>query len=62
MRYIVISDTFPGQVEILLIWRSIIMPSDTEREQSLEAFRQTLSDVLDWGTAQYNNGQALMHT
>jgi hypothetical protein len=61
-RYLVKSETIPGQVEILLIWRSTIMPGEEEREQALEAFRQALSDVLDWSTAQYNKGQALMHT
>jgi hypothetical protein len=33
-----------------------------EREQALEEFRQILADVLDWSTAQYNNGEVLMHT
>jgi predicted transcriptional regulator len=61
-RYLVKSETVPGRVEILLIWRSTIMPGEEEREQALEAFRVVLSDVLDWSTAQYNNGQALMHT
>jgi len=61
-RYLVKSEMVPGQVEILLIWRSTIMPNAEEREQTLEAFRQALADVLDWSTAQYHYGQALMHT
>jgi hypothetical protein len=61
-RYFLQSDTFPGQIEILLVWRSTIMPDEAEREQALEAFRQKLEDVLDWNTARYNHGQALMHT
>ena len=61
-RYIVRSETIPGQIEIALIWRNTIMPGEVEREQALEAFRQTLADVLDWNTAQYNDGQILMHT
>jgi hypothetical protein len=61
-RYFLKSDTFPGWIEILLVWRSTIMPGEIEREQALEAFRQKLEDVLDWSTAQYNTGQALMHT
>lgn len=61
-RYFLKSDTFPGQIEILLVWRSTIMPSEIEREQALQAFRQKLENVLDWSTAQYNHGQALMHT
>jgi excisionase family DNA binding protein len=61
-RYFLQSNTFPGRIEIWLVWRSTIMPNKVEREQALEAFRQRLEDVLDWGTAQYNHGQALMHT
>jgi len=38
------------------------MPDEAEREQALAAFRNTLVDVLDWDTAQYNDGQVLMHT
>jgi len=61
-RYIIDDQTHPGQVILFLIWRGSIMPEEAEREQALEAFRQELADVLDWGTAQYNHGTAFMHT
>ncbi len=61
-RYVVRSESNPRQIELLLIWRSTVMPDEVEREQALEAFRQALADVLDWDTAQYNDGQVLMHT
>ncbi len=61
-RFIVESETIPGQVEISLIWRSTVMPNEKDREQALETFRQALTDVLDWSTAQYNRGKVLMHT
>jgi excisionase family DNA binding protein len=61
-RFIVQSDTFPGQVEISLIWRSSAMPDAMMREQVLNEFREALADVLDWETAQYNEGHVLMHT
>jgi hypothetical protein len=61
-RFITKSDTFPGQVEISLIWRSTAMPDEGARERSLATFRQSLADVLDWDTAQYNNGTILIHT
>ena len=61
-RYIVRSENMPRQVHIVLIWRSTVMPDEAAREQALEAFRQMLADVLDWNTAQYNNGEVLMHT
>src|SRR5260221_5284555 len=61
-RFITQSETTPGQVEISLIWRKTVMPTEEEREQALEGFRKALADVLDWSTAQYNQGQVLMHT
>lgn len=61
-RSIVGSQTKPGQVIISLIWRGTIIPEETEREEALEAFRQALDDVLDWGSAEYNHGTAFMHT
>ncbi len=61
-RFIIKSETVPGQVEISLIWRSTVMPAEEEREQALQEFQQALADVLDWSTAHYSNGQVLMHT
>lgn len=61
-RFIIRSETFPGQVEISLLWRSTVLPDEATRGKALEEFRQALADVLDWNTAQYNEGQVLMHT
>ena len=61
-RFILTSETHPEQVEISLIWKSVLMPKATIREQALEAFRQELADVLDWNNAEYTNGRILMHT
>ena len=61
-RFIIESESIPGQVEIVLVWRSAVMPDETEREQALAAFRQTMLDVLDWTSAKYNHGKMLMHT
>jgi excisionase family DNA binding protein len=61
-RWIAASETVPGQIEILLIWRNAVMPKDVERERAVEALRQTFSEVLDWDTAQYSNSRVLMHT
>jgi excisionase family DNA binding protein len=61
VRSIVSSETNPGQAIILLIWRGTVMPDETKRAQELEAFQQALTDVVDWSTAQYNNGRVLMH-
>lgn len=61
-RYIIGPEQSPEKVEILLIWRSSVMPGETERERALEAFRQALADVLDWSTAQYSTSKVYMHT
>jgi predicted transcriptional regulator len=62
VRYVMRSKTIPQQVEIVLVWRSTVMPGEAERGQALEAFQQALADVLDWNTAQYNSGEVMMHT
>ncbi len=61
-RYIVGSDTQPDQVEIVLVWRKTVMPSESEREQEIEALRQELADVLEWQTAQCRHGRIFLHT
>ena len=61
-RYIARSETDPNSVEIVLVWRTTVMPSETVREQLLEDFQQLLADVLDWDTAQYRHGKIVIHT
>ena len=61
-RYIIGYENSPDRVEILLIWKTSVAPDKAEREEVLEAFRQELADALDWNTAEYNDGTALMHT
>jgi excisionase family DNA binding protein len=60
-RYILGSSNAPGHVEIVLIWRISIMPDETSRQQALEAFKQSLEDVVDWATARYDDGTVFMH-
>lgn len=62
IRYIAGKDKTPQRIEIVLIWRSSVMPDETERERELEAFRQALADVVDWDTAQYEDDVVYMHT
>jgi len=62
IRYISGQETAPQNIEIVLIWRSSVMPDASERERELEAFRQALVDVLDWDTAQYEHSVVFMHT
>jgi excisionase family DNA binding protein len=61
-RYIVSSKLHPGNVEIVLIWRSATMPSETAREQALDEFRRELAGILDWNSAQYDEGEVILHT
>lgn len=61
-RFVVESETVSNQIEISLVWRQSVMPTDLEKEQALEVFRQELAGVLDWDTAQYSSGKVLMHT
>ncbi len=61
-RYIIWSETHPGALEILLIWRSTTMPEEAERAEALVQFQQALADVLDWERARYDEGRVLLHT
>ena len=38
------------------------MPDAVSQERMLNEFREALSDVLDWDTAQYDTGKVAMHT
>jgi len=62
MRYVMESDIHAGRINIILTWRSTMMPNEDSREQELEAFRHILADVVDWNTAQYDTGKVMMHT
>ncbi len=61
-RYIVENETVPGQIQVVLVWRGIVMPDEAAREEAIEALKQELAGVLDWDNAQYNYGKILMHT
>ena len=61
-RYIMGKAESPQKLEILLVWKSSVMPDEAERERELEAFRQALADVVDWDTARYEDDVVYMHT
>src|SRR5258706_7696188 len=56
-RYVMEKRRHPEHIEILLIWRDAAMPEEATYNQWLEEFRQALSDVLEWDTAQYDSGR-----
>jgi len=61
-RYIIEKQRQSEHIEILLIWRDTAMPDEATYNQWLSEFQQSLSDVLDWETAQYDTGRVMMHT
>ena len=61
-RYIAGTEKTPHSIEIVLIWRSSVMPDEPTRERELIAFRAALADVVDWDTAQYKDDVVYMHT
>lgn len=61
-RYIARSDQRSDEVQILLIWRGSLIPSEEAREAALEELRRDLADLVDWETARYETAQVLMHT
>ena len=62
MRYVAESNASCELVILVLVWRGTVMPEEAARQEALEKFKRALDDVLDWSTAQYHNGQVLMHT
>jgi excisionase family DNA binding protein len=60
-RYIGRNQQDPDEIEMLLIWRRVVMPPEQEREADLTALTMDLADVLDWQTAAYKHGQVLLH-
>jgi excisionase family DNA binding protein len=60
-RFIRRSEVHPEQIEISLVWRSTAAPSEGDRERQIHALQQELDDVLDWNTAEYDQGPILLH-
>ena len=62
VRYIIEKQRQSEYIEILLIWRETAMPDEVTYNRWLSEFQETLNDVLDWETAQYDTGKVVMHT
>lgn len=60
-RYVVRDQARPEEVEIVLIWREIIMPERACREAAIVALREDLAEVLEWETAVVKEGKVLLH-
>src|SRR5258708_3399731 len=46
---------------LVLVWRSCVRPEEEERQAALTALAAELADVLDWGTIEVKEGQALLY-
>ena len=46
-RYIIRDKTYPGKIEIHLVWCSTSMPDESMRKKALDEFLQALGDVVD---------------
>jgi excisionase family DNA binding protein len=60
-RYIVRDKVNPDEIQIVLVWRRLVMPPDEEREAAIAALCADLADVLDWETASSREGQVIMN-
>src|SRR5579883_951797 len=61
-RYIARSEEKPEDVQMVLVWRSTVMPPASEREAALAALQAELAEILDWENAWSEYGRVLMHT
>jgi hypothetical protein len=61
-RYMSRSKKKPDDIQIVLIWRSTVMPSEEEREAELEALQEEFAEILDWETSWGEYGQIVIHT
>jgi excisionase family DNA binding protein len=61
-RYIARNEEKPDDVQIVLVWRSTVMPPKEERDAALASLREELAEILDWDTAWSESGRVLMHT
>lgn len=60
-RYIGSGRYDPDSVQIVLTWRSAVMPAEEERAAALAEFYADLADILDWETMLLEESRVLMH-
>ncbi len=61
-RYVVKDDEALTSVQMVLIWKSTEMPSETKCAQGLAFFQEELADVLNCEATQYRTNEAIIHT
>src|SRR5258707_6863860 len=60
-RYVVQNQRDPDEIDLVLVWRSPVMPDLACREAAVAALAADLVDVLEWETAVVKEGQTLLH-
>jgi excisionase family DNA binding protein len=60
-RYIVRDKADPDEIQIILVWRRLVMPPDEERQAAISALCADLADVLDLENASRREGQVMMN-
>lgn len=61
-RYIMRDHRDPDLVQIVLVWRNLVMPLEEERQAAIAALCDDLADLLDWETATCHEGPVLLNT
>ncbi|SRR5258707_1157691 len=60
-RYVVQNQRDPAEIDLVLVWRSSVMPDLACREAAVAALAADLVDVLEWEAAVVKEGQTLLH-
>ena len=60
-RYIGYNCQCPDELQIVLVWRAAILPSEEERRAALTALRDDLAECVAWETAISQESQVIIH-
>lgn len=61
-RYIVKGNPELTVLHLILIWKDTDMPKEVERQESLEALQEELTECLNWELAEFSTNAALIYT
>lgn len=61
-RYVALGEENPDTVQVVLIWRSTVMPAKEEREAALNALREDFAGIVDWTVVRNEYNQVVMNT
>jgi len=61
-RYIAHSEEDKSDIQIVLIWRSTVMPAKDARNEEVRTLKDELADVLDWQVSWHVFSRMMLHT